>query len=169
MYARGGAGERAGESIGQRPLNRAPSPEDGKLSPMNDAAQDLVRSLGLQPHPEGGFYRETFRSSVEVPAHGGTRRAVTSILFLLPTGARSRLHRVKSDEIWLHQRGDDVRLTVGEEEVQLGQGGAATLQAVVPPGVWQAAECLPGEAGYALVGCVVAPGFEFADFELSGD
>ena len=135
---------------------------------MNDAAQDLVRSLGLLPHPEGGYYRETFRSSAEVPAHGGTRRAVTSILFLLPTGARSRLHRVKSDEIWLHQRGDDVRLTIGEEEVRLGQATSSALQAVVPPDVWQAAECLPGDAGYALVGCVVAPGFEFDDFELSG-
>ena len=136
---------------------------------MNDAAQDLVRSLGLLPHPEGGYYRETFRSSAEVPAHGGTRRAVTSILFLLPTGARSRLHRVKSDEIWLHQRGDDVRLTIGEEEVRLGQATSSALQAVVPPDVWQAAECLPGDAGYALVGCVVAPGFEFVDFELSDD
>lgn len=136
---------------------------------MNDAARELVRSLGLQPHPEGGFYRETFRSAVEIPAHAGTRRAVTSILFLLPTGARSRLHRVRSDEIWLHQQGDEVRLTIGEDEVRLGQGGSATLQAVVPPDVWQAAECLPGDAGYALVGCVVAPGFEFDDFELTDD
>ena len=134
---------------------------------MNDAARDLVRTLELQPHPEGGFYRETYRSEAEVPAHGGTRCAVTSILFLLPTGARSRLHRVRGDEVWLHQRGDAVRLTIGEEEVLLGQGEDATLQAFVPPGVWQAAECLPGDAGFALVGCVVAPGFEFEDFELS--
>ncbi|MEM6671953.1 MAG: cupin domain-containing protein [Planctomycetota bacterium] len=134
---------------------------------MNDAARDLIESLELLPHPEGGFYRETFRSDAEVPAHGGTRSAVTSILFLLPTGHRSRLHRVRSDELWLHQRGDDVRLTIGEEETTLS--ASANLQAAVPGGVWQAAEALPGPAGFALVGCVVAPGFEFEDFELEDE
>ena len=133
---------------------------------MDDAARALIEELRLEPHPEGGFYRETFRSPVEVAAHGGTRSAVTSILFLLPTGAKSRLHRVKSDELWLHHRGDDVRLTIGDEEVALGQDAPASLQAFVPAGDWQAAEALLGPSGYALVGCVVAPGFDFADFEM---
>ncbi|MEM9382932.1 MAG: cupin domain-containing protein [Planctomycetota bacterium] len=131
------------------------------------AARALIEELGLAPHPEGGYFRETIRSDVSVDAHGGTRSAVTSILFLLPTGHRSRNHRVRSDEIWLHHGGDDVGLTVeGHADVRVGASPGAALQTLVPAGAWQAAEALPGPHGYALVGCVVAPGFDFADFEL---
>ncbi len=136
---------------------------------MTEAARALIESLGLEAHPEGGFFRETFRSAVELPAYGETRSAVTSILFLLPTGARSRLHRVRSDELWLHQRGDDLRLQVGDEACVLGSSAPALLQAAVPAGTWQAAEALPGEHGFVLVGCVVAPGFDFADFEMADE
>ena len=136
---------------------------------MDDAVRDLIDSLRLEPHPEGGYFRETFRSAVEVPAYGGTRSAVTSILFLLPTGARSRRHRVRSDELWLHQQGDPLRLTIDGDDRILGQGDGAQLQAAVPAGAWQSAEALRGGHGYALVGCVVAPGFDFEDFEMADD
>jgi predicted cupin superfamily sugar epimerase len=140
---------------------------------MNERARQLIVDLKLTPHPEGGFYRETFRSDLQLPeaalprGYGGQRAAVTAILFLLPTGARSALHRVRSDEIWMHHQGDPVRLEVeGIGEVLLGQQREQLFQATVPGGRWQAAECLEGPTGYALVGCVVAPGFDFLDFEL---
>jgi predicted cupin superfamily sugar epimerase len=144
--------------------------------------QALIERLGLAPHPEGGWYRETWRSGVvlsreALPAgYSGDRRAMTSILFLLTTGMISRLHRVRSEELWLHHRGDDLMLGVGSTQavaadptraVILGQEDPGQLQAVVPPGAWQRAEALPGAFGYALVGCVVAPGFEFDDFEMA--
>lgn len=139
---------------------------------MNERVRHLIEELQLEPHPEGGFYRETFRSDLQLPSsalprsYGGSRAAVTAILFLLPTGARSARHRVRGDEIWMHHQGDPVRLVVeGEGEVLLGEG--LNFQATVPGGRWQAAECLTGPAGYALVGCVVAPGFDFLDFEMS--
>jgi len=158
-------------------------------------AKELIARLCLRPHPEGGWFREVHRSPVVLPGQalpegydpsvrGGDRCAVTSILFLLPTGGRSRRHRIQSEEIWLHQQGDDVRLLIrapgGQEtptsdlpgagaarEVILGQGENATFQAVVPRQWWQSAEALPGNNGYALVACIVAPGFEFADFEIA--
>lgn len=133
---------------------------------MTDRAQQLIQSLKLTPHPEGGFYRETHRSDAKVSAHGGMRDAVTSILFLLPTGHKSRRHRVKSDEVWMHHQGDDLLLTIGGIEVVLGQAPPARFQVTVPGGAWQAAEPLAGPDGFVLVGCVVAPGFDFDDFEM---
>ena len=132
------------------------------------AAREIVR-LGLAPHPEGGHYRETFRSETRVQAAHGDRAAATSILFLLKSGEESRPHRVLGDEIWLHQGGDDIDLDIDGRSVRLGSGEHSTLQAFVPGGAWQAARALEGPAGYALVGCVVAPGFEFSDFELADD
>jgi predicted cupin superfamily sugar epimerase len=158
---------------------------------MVSQVKNLIDCLGLRPHPEGGWFRETFRSDVILPgdalpegydrsARGGDRCAATSILFLLPSGGRSRCHRIQSEEIWLHQQGDDVRLIVHEarpdgseggqeKEIILGRGANAELQAVVPRQWWQSAEALPGECGYALVACIVAPGFEVADFELTAE
>lgn len=142
-----------------------------------DPVERRIAELALEPHPEGGFYRETHRSGLvlsALPDHPGDRVAVTSILFLLPTGARSAWHRVRSEELWLHQEGDPLRLRLTERRddpspraLELATGGL--LQAVVPPGWWQDAEALEGPAGYALVGCVVAPGFEFEDFELADE
>ncbi len=135
-----------------------------------------IEELGLEPHPEGGYYRETHRSEVVLAqkalpeGYPADRSAVTSILFLLPTGTESKWHRVRGEEIWFHQEGDVLELEMrndGETAFAtewLGPDGA--LQAVVPPGWWQCARALPGELGYVLVGCVVAPGFEFDDFEL---
>jgi predicted cupin superfamily sugar epimerase len=125
-------------------------------------AQAVVRRLGLMPHPEGGFYRETFRSPVTLDLPDGRRRAAsTAIHYLLPSGARSTWHRLASDEVWHHYGGGALHLhLLGTGTRRLDQSAP---QAVVPAGVWQAAEP-EGEA--VLCGCTVAPGFDFADFEL---
>lgn len=135
-------------------------------------ARELIDRLGLQEHPEGGWYRETWRA----PAGEGTRPASTAIVFLLERGQRSHWHRVDADEIWLWQGGDALRLSLAPsgstipDHVTLGPADRADgrLQAVVPASHWQAAEPEPaGRHGYALVGCIVAPGFDFAGFELA--
>jgi predicted cupin superfamily sugar epimerase len=138
---------------------------------MHDDAVKLVETLGLAPHPEGGFYKETWRSPLAVTAHGGSRAASTAIYFLLPSGAFSALHRVTSDEAWHHYDGDPVDLHLLDDDgvhavVRLGRNVVAgeRPQHVVPAGVWQAA--VPRGARYALCGCTVAPGFEFADFAM---
>ncbi len=143
--------------------------------------REIIDRLRLEPRPEGGFYRETWRSPVEIAAdalpegYSGPRAAMTSILFLLPSGMASAFHRVRSEELWMHHQGDDLTLYAGSTRqkalspsgrTHLGQAGDKALQAVVPAGYWQGAEALEGPAGYALVGCVVAPGFDFDDFEV---
>jgi hypothetical protein len=166
-------------------------------------ARVLIDRLSLQPHPEGGWFRETYRSSriislaslrqsgitddrpatqatrwLQSPAAGASERPlITSILFLLTTGDRSWVHRLRSEELWLHHRGDNLLLRIGPScgggghiadarAELLGQGPQAAFQAVVPRGWWQEAEVEPGPHGFALVACVVSPGFEFADFEM---
>jgi len=133
-------------------------------------AATLIETLRLEPHPEGGCFRETWRSErlLRLDDYDGPRNAGTAILFLLPGGARSRWHRVRSDELWLWQKGDPLELTIGRD--QGGQTvvlGRDRFQAVVPGGEWQTARPRPGEHGYSLVSCVVVPGFDFADFEIS--
>jgi hypothetical protein len=127
-----------------------------------DAAETIHR-LGLVPHPEGGYYRETFRSALTLDLSDGRRRsASTAIHYLLPPGVWSAWHRVASDEIWHHYDGGPLRLHL------LGTGtrrlDRSDPQIVVPAGVWQAAE--PEEGEGVLCGCTVAPGFDFADFEM---
>ncbi|MEU6564428.1 cupin domain-containing protein [Nocardia nova] len=128
----------------------------------------LAKALDLQPHPEGGWFRETWRSGIEFEPEGydGPRSAATAINFLLLPHERSAPHTVASDEIWLWQRGGPLLLNIGGEEVTLGPDveGGQLLQAVVPAGVSQAAR--PAGDEYVLVSCVVAPGFDFADFRL---
>ena len=129
-------------------------------------SDDVITALGLLRHPEGGFYRETFR------APDSPRGASTSILFLLPAGEQSRWHRVDADEHWLFHDGDPMELLLADPvsgartRIVLGsdilQGDV--LQAVVPRGWWQAARPL---GAWTLVGCVVAPAFEFAHFEMA--
>jgi predicted cupin superfamily sugar epimerase len=123
---------------------------------------EVVRRLGLGPHPEGGFYRETFRSpSLLSLPDGRVRSASTAIYYLLPPGSHSAWHQVASDEVWHHYDGGPLRLyLLGRGEQRLD---AAHPQAVVPAGAWQAAEP-DGEA--VLCGCTVSPGFDFADFRL---
>lgn len=133
------------------------------------SAQHIIDTLGLSPHPEGGWYRETWRA----PAAKGARPTSTAILFLLSRGERSHWHTVDADEIWIWQGGDPLTLKIAETAqsapttIQLGITTGNSLQAVVPKGQWQAAEPGAGEHGYALVSCVVAPGFDFAGFTLA--
>ena len=118
--------------------------------------------MGLQPHPEGGYFRETFRDTNDGRAHS------TAIYFLLKAGQSSRWHRVDAAEVWHFYRGAPLELKVGKllkilgPDVTTGQ----EPQLVVPPGEWQAARSL---GDYTLVGCTVAPGFEFSKFELAPD
>lgn len=133
----------------------------------------LAEQLRLQPHPEGGFYAETYRSVHLVDTPRGPRPAATAIYFLLTAGNFSAFHRIASDEAWHHYEGDAVHIHVlhgnGHYEViRLGKDAAAgeVQQALVPGGAWFASEAI-GLQGYALVGCTVAPGFDFADFELA--
>ena len=147
-------------------------------SSPSPAAANLIEALDLQAHPEGGFYRETWRSNLILPqailpaGYSSDQSAGTAILFLLPTGHSSRWHRVKSAELWFHQAGDPLELSIAEsielESPSIYLGRDCCFQAVVPPHWWQKAKPVAGAAGYALVACVVVPGFDFADFELIG-
>jgi uncharacterized protein len=132
----------------------------------------LAEELGLERHPEGGWYRQTWVSPEPVTLPDGRVRATATLIhFLLPAGDSSAWHRVASDEVWLAHLGE-VRLQLGGDgdapvagsEVVAGTGLGAESQTVVPAGVWQ--RTLPGD-GDALVSCLVSPGFDFADFELS--
>ncbi|MDP3801097.1 MAG: cupin domain-containing protein [Phenylobacterium sp.] len=126
-------------------------------------AAEIIRLLDLQPHPEGGHYRETFRDPR--PADG--RAASTAIYFLLAVGERSHWHRVDAVEVWHFHAGAPLALDIeGQGRVTLGPDLATgeRPQGVVPAGKWQAAESL---GDWTLVGCTVAPGFDFAGFELA--
>jgi predicted cupin superfamily sugar epimerase len=150
------------------------SRERGVESDAAEAAR-LIARLGLQPHPEGGHYRETYRASERLhrPALGVERAASTAIYYLLSGDAFSAWHRIASDEIWHFHAGGPLFVHVLDAEGRLlthRLGNAvvdeqASFQAVVPAGCWFAAERVSA-ARYTLVGCTVAPGFEFADFEL---
>jgi predicted cupin superfamily sugar epimerase len=140
---------------------------------MHAEAAALIAELSLVRHPEGGYFRETWRSPLVVTRDATQpRRASTAIYFLLPAGDFSALHRVSSEEVWHHYAGDPIDLHTldpldGTHAIgRLGRDFASgeRPQHVVPAGVWQAA--VPRGERYALVGCTVSPGFEFADFEL---
>lgn len=130
-------------------------------------AGEVISLLDLKPHPEGGYFRETLRD--ERTLDDG-RAASTAIYFLLPAGRRSHWHRIDAAEVWHHYAGAALRLTIFDgtttQEVWLGPDMAAgeQPQAIVPARAWQAAESL---GDWTLVGCTVAPGFEFASFELA--
>jgi uncharacterized protein len=137
----------------------------------------LAEELGLEPHPEGGWYRETWRSDVTLWPDGytGQRATATCIYFMLGPGEESRWHVVKSAEIWLWHRGGPLHIKLGGDAeapalqprtMVLGPNVAAgeSPQVIVPPGVWQAAQ--PASDESVLVSCVVSPGFDFADFHL---
>ena len=144
---------------------------------MHPRAAELIATLDLRPHPEGGFYREVFRSEARVtPADGrGARAALTTIYFLLPEGSVSRWHRVSSDEVWHLYEGGPLELLEldahGESPRQhvlaaLAEGMDAAPVRTIPAGHWQAARPL---GDYALAGCTVGPGFDFADFTMLAD
>lgn len=142
-------------------------------------AAELIAGLNLTRHPEGGWYRETYRSpetisGAALPARfGGDRSCATAIYFLLERGDFSALHRIKSDEIWHFHAGAPLTVHVITPEgeyrgMRLGPDVAAgeSFQVVVPAGCWFGAR-IDGEGEYSLVGCTVAPGFDFQDFEMA--
>ncbi|MGE0449495.1 MAG: cupin domain-containing protein [Vicinamibacterales bacterium] len=139
---------------------------------MEPRAAALIERLGLQAHPEGGYYREIYRSpgTVSPGDPRSDRAALTTIYFLLPAGQVSRWHRVGSDEVWHYYEGDPLELLVANERfdevaaVTIGpiDGDREPIH-VVAAGRWQAARTT---GAYTLVGCTVAPGFDFDDFAL---
>jgi uncharacterized protein len=168
---------------------------------MRPTAAQLAASLGLEPHPEGGFFLETYRAAQTLTTARGERPASTAILFLVTAESVSRLHRLAGDELWVFQGGLPLELVTiapdgvlqrrvlgnleeivrsrvpGDEPaarfpVGLPEGSRDWLvQALVPAGSWQGARLaggphLPAEYAWALVSCIVTPGFVFDDFEL---
>ncbi|HMB63863.1 MAG TPA: cupin domain-containing protein [Eudoraea sp.] len=145
---------------------------------MNDI-EEIIRDLNLEPHPEGGYFRETYRSMGEIssehlgPDFSGNRNFSTCIFFLLTTEMFSAFHRIRQDEIWHFYKGRPIRLHMitAEGEYsnvlvgnQLDKGEMP--QFTVPGRVWFSAETI-GENGYSLAGCTVSPGFDFNDFEMA--
>jgi predicted cupin superfamily sugar epimerase len=147
---------------------------------MENIINQWVDKLQLLPHPEGGFYRENYRSPETIDAasvperFSGTRSISTAIYFLITAGNFSAFHRIKSDECWHFYTGDPLWVhlindATGEYSIiELGNdlSGTGVFQAVVPAGYWFASETKAG-GSFSLVGCTVAPGFDFADFELA--
>ena len=127
----------------------------------------MIAALGMQAHPEGGWYAETWRAAAD-----GDRPRGSAIVYLLAAGERSHWHRLDADEVWQYSAGDPLELRVwseGESHVTIHRLGAevadgAAVQAVVPAGAWQAARPL---GAWTLVGCIVTPAFEFDGFELA--
>lgn len=141
-------------------------------------AADYIQALDLQPHPEGGWYRESYRAPELIPPEGlperfvGARSFATAIYFLLTAETFSALHRLKSDELWHFYAGSPLtvhciepdgthrRLLLGDD-IARGE----SFQVLVPAGCWFGAR-VEAEGGFSLVGCTVAPGFDFTDFEM---
>jgi hypothetical protein len=126
-------------------------------------SEQLLERLALQPHPEGGFYRQTWQSATR---NADGRALASSILFLLPTGVRSHWHRTDGEEIWIHQAGAPLALHIAEH----GQVNTHIVsienkpQVVVPANAWQSAQ---SNGDWTLVCCIVAPAFEFDTFEMA--
>jgi predicted cupin superfamily sugar epimerase len=143
---------------------------------MHARAAELIARLALEPHPEGGYYREIFRSGNLIsPADGrGPRAMLTTIYYLLPAGSFSRWHRVTSDEVWhLYEGGPLEVLELDSGCAALKRHRLATVDGdsqapvcTIGAGLWQAARPL---GDYVLVGCTVSPGFDFADFTMLAD
>lgn len=141
------------------------------LRHMHPRVAELIRELELEPHPEGGYFREVFRSSHEVQPldHRPPRSALTTIYFLLARGQHSRWHRVASDEVWHFYEGDPLDLFwidsehMVHHETLATNGRESRPVCIVPAGAWQAAR---PTGDYTLVGCTVGPGFHYEDFEM---
>jgi len=141
--------------------------------------EEIIRSLNLTKHPEGGYYREIYRSNEFIPvevlenrknAKKPYRNISTSIYYLLVKSDVSLFHRIKSDEIWHFYQGSPLLLHILDEEKQeyrnITLGKDLVFQVVVPKNVWFSAEILD-KFSYSLIGCTVSPGFEFEDFEIA--
>jgi predicted cupin superfamily sugar epimerase len=148
------------------------------MSPAHDAAYWIAR-LDLEPHPEGGYFRETYRAADVLPRAAlpvgftGPRTCSTAVYFLLPSEQVSRFHRLKSDELWHFHAGSALTIVIlapdgRAREIVLGPDPdrGECLQVVVPAGLWFGAS-VRAPRSFTLAGCTVAPGFDFADFELA--
>lgn len=145
----------------------------------NSRVQEIVASLEMQSHPEGGFYKETYRSSGVIPKEvlgdnfSGDRNYATAIYFLITANNFSAFHRIQQDEIWHFYEGDPLSVHIiidgkyKKFDVGVDFGKGQLPQLVVPAGCWFASSVQQG-GDYSLVGCTVAPGFDFEDFELGG-
>lgn len=137
------------------------------------SAKELIEKLKMQPHPEGGYFKETYRASQTiVTGNGKPRNVSTAIYFLLENENRSNFHRIQSDELWFFHFGKPLEILFIQEgriqSVILGNDilNGELPQAMIPAKTWFASH-VKNESGYALVSCTVAPGFDFADFELA--
>ncbi len=138
-------------------------------------AEELINQLELEKHPEGGYFREIYRSDSEIPEsvlsrdYSGNRNYATSIYFLLTAKEFSAFHKIKSDEIWYFHQGNSIEIYMlsekGLEVNKLGAQYDEHFQLLIPQNTWFGAKVV-GE-GYTLVSCMVAPGFSFDDFELA--
>ena len=140
---------------------------------MTKSAQYWIDKLGLIPHPEGGYYKEIFRSANGVTRAGATepKQACTSIYYLLEGRDFSGFHRLASDELWYFHKGAPLHIHVLDNRgnhttIELSDADTGSLQAIIPPNTWFASE-IPQGTGFALVSCAVAPGFDFAEFEMA--
>src|SRR6478609_7366851 len=131
-----------------------------------------IEKLNLLPHPEGGYYKETYRCADTLSTAAGQRNISTAIYFLLEDKQKSHFHRIQSDELWFFHSGDTLEILVLDESglrsILLGNNPdkGETLQAVIPAGKWFGSR-VKDQKGFALVSCTVAPGFDFNDFELA--
>jgi uncharacterized protein len=138
---------------------------------VHKEAARLVKKLRLEEHPEGGYFKQTYRSDtiVNVEGYGGPRNIATAIYYMLVGCQFSALHRIRSDEIWHHYAGGSITLyAIGSggkmSKIKIGKGGAP--QAVIQAGTWFAAS-LDNKRSYCLLGCTVSPGFDYRDWELA--
>ncbi|UOQ71049.1 cupin domain-containing protein [Hymenobacter cellulosilyticus] len=136
------------------------------------SAQTIIDTLQLLPHPEGGYYKETYRAATSITTETGASRNVsTAIHYLLADADKSHFHRIQSDELWFFHQGQALEIVFIQDKqlVTITLGNAIERgevpQAMIPANVWFGAR-VKGEAGFALVSCTVAPGFDFQDFEL---
>lgn len=141
------------------------------MNPTQERISELVKILEMSVHPEGGFYAETYRATSEIETEGGKRHLITSIYFLLRSEDVSHFHRIKSDELWFWHEGSPLSVhLLGENGHKIRKLGSVTdqesrSQHLVPSNTIFGSTVDQAES-YALVSCVVAPGFDFRDFEL---
>lgn len=137
---------------------------------MHPRAEELIKTLGLEPHPEGGYYKRVYESNKQVEVNGLLRPSITSIVFLLTAGVSSRWHRVDAAEVWDWQEGNAMELlmydpqarSLSRTQLDTSVRGGQLLQ-VVPPGIWQTAR---SHGEFTLVNCSVSPGFLWSGLEM---
>ncbi len=141
---------------------------------MTNTAPYWIEKLNLQPHPEGGFYKEVFRSQIAIKRAGEdqAKQAITTIYYLLEGNDYSGFHRLLSDEVWYFHKGSPLHIHVLDDTetlqtLELSDEPTGNLSVVIPAGAWFAAE-VASKQSFCLTSCAVAPGFDFKEFEMAG-